>query len=522
MRRLWIVLLFLFWGLVACNTAVIGTPTPFPTEAAVTPLPVANSQPIPLQIADLVATPAASQNAFIQLTGQYYRRPKLICETDPHPSPATWELAAGEAVALAGGFDGELRRLLPDGLTMTVEGHWLLWRGPVGCGKRAKVMDVWYLQVSRIIDPSPIAQVTLTPLISNVDIVASAATPEGDLVNTPGLSPTNVVTLSPTTELSSEPAEPTATLLAEESPQPTSTIEQAGQPTQPPEGTATTTPTVIITPADEESTPRVSATVTTEGDAPTGTPTATLAPGIPTNTPLPSPTLDPNTTATPTATPGIESKLIIQDELEPISLSKNTLGEDEIHAWPFSVAVTEVVTVTAVTADDVDLIISIVDEAGTSLTADDAPGGAVALIEQFELVPPGPYSVHVQTEDGIPAEYALILLFEDSLNFIFQPIIGYGASESMELPADSEHFWHFVGRTGDQISVTAVPDTVTDVFLELYGPDADRISNPFISVGGNGVTEQIEFTLPQDGLYSIRVGEWNFAAGTYQLTLTDN
>ncbi len=516
-------MLCLFWGLVACDTAVIGTPTPFPTEAAVTPLPVANSQPIPLQIADLVATPAASQNAFIQLTGQYYRRPKLICETDPHPSPATWELTAGEAVALAGGFDGELRRLLPDGLTMTVEGHWLLWRGPVGCGKRAKVMDVWYLQVSRIIDPSPITHVTLTPLISNVDVVASAATPEGDLVNTPGLSPTEVVTLPPAaTEPPSEPEEPTATLLAEESPQPTSTIEQGGQPTRLPEGTATTTPTAIITPADEESTPSPPATATPEEDAPTGTPTATLAPGVPTNTPLPSPTLDLNTTATPTATPETETKLIIQEELEPISLSKNILGEDEIHAWPFSVEVTEMVTVTAVTADNVDLIISIVDETGTSLTTDDAPGGTVALIEQFELVPPGPYSVHVQTEDGSPAEYALILLFEDSLNFIFQPIIGYGASESMKLPADSEHFWHFVGRTGDQIAVTAVPDADTDVFLELYGPDADRISNPFISVGGNGVTEQIEFTLPEDGLYSIRVGEWNFAAGAYQLTLAEN
>jgi hypothetical protein len=128
----------------------------------------------------------------------------------------------------------------------------------------------------------------------------------------------------------------------------------------------------------------------------------------------------------------------------------------------------------------------------------------------------------VKTAAGNPAEYALMLLFEDSLNFLFKPIITYGFEErDIALLSDSEHFWHFAGNQGDNILITADPDDATDVFLELYGPDADLISPSFLSAGDNGFTEQLQWELPEDGLYSIRVGEWNFAAGTYTLTLDD-
>ena len=534
MRRLRIVLFCLFWGLVACETAVLITPTPFPTETAVTPIPLANTQPIPLEIVDLVATPATSQNALVQVTGQYYRRPKLICESDPHSSPATWEIASGEAVALAGGFDSELRRLLPDGLTMTVEGHWLLWHGPVGCGKRATVEDVWYLQVNRIVSPSPITQVTLTPFIPGVEVAAAgtaeimptqplsgtvaiptllppeqAATATPDLVEptgTVGVESTEVFTVTdtPESEASTPIISPTATLGGQEG--------------------GTGTPTATLAPAVSTNTPTPSSTPDPNATA-TNTPTPSSTPdpnATATNTPIPSSTPDPNMTATFTPTPGAETRLIIQEEIEALSLSKNILGENEIHAWPFFVDVAEVVTVTAVTADDVALVISVVDEGGTVLAEEDVSAGEVAVIEQLDLLPPDPYLIHVKTEDGRSAEYALMLLFEDSLNFIFQPVIAYGTSENVNLPSSSEHFWHFTGSVGDQILITAVPDSSTDVFLELYGPNADLISAAFISVGTEGVTEELEFTLPEDGLYSIRVGEWDFAAGSYELTLTEN
>ena len=516
-------MLLLCLGSLACATAVTGTPTPFPTEAAVVPLPVANSQPITLTIATLLEAPEANENNLIQLTGQYQRRPKLVCEIDPHPSPATWELASGEAVALAGGFDNELRRLLPDGLTMTVEGHWLHWQGPVGCGKRATVMEIWYLQVIRIVDPSPIARVTLTPFLPGIEIAAV----------TPGVG--TVLPTSPPVGLTATIAI-TGTVV-------TPTLPATDLPTETPEGEATAVPpintptlqaTTILSPTntpDAEETPAAgTATATPENGepAPGPTPTPTFGPGTPTLTPDPNatatPTPDPNATATSTSTPGTGTNIIIKEDLETESLNKDTLAANQIHAWPITLFGTdEVVTVTATTADNANLVLAIVNEAGNSLVEVNNSGmGGVETIGQFTLSAPGPYLVHVKTEFGNPAEYALMLLYADSLNFIFKPIITYGFEErDVVLPSDSEHFWHFAGSEGDNILITADPDDATDVFLELYGPDAERLGPGFISVGDNGFMEQLEWQLPEDGLYSIRVGEWNFAAGTYTLTLDD-
>ncbi|MCB8944889.1 MAG: pre-peptidase C-terminal domain-containing protein [Ardenticatenaceae bacterium] len=532
MQRLRIFWIFLVLVLVACETAIPGTPTPFPTEAAVTPLPLTSSQPTPLEIADLLATPEASQNALIQLTGQYYRRPKLICESDPHPLPATWELASGEDVVLAGGFDAELRRLLPDGLTMTVEGHWLLWRGPVGCGKRAVVEDIWYLQVNRIVSPSPITQVTLTPFLAGIEVAAvgTPVTTTGGIPTvtseaTPGvvMTPTETITITipPATVAVEEPIiTPTTQPTPGEETQPTPTLTIA-LPSATPQLEPTKVVTATLTPGGD-----ITATVTiTPGGTENGTsePTATLDPAVPTNTPTPTITPDPNMTATPTPTPGGDARITIQEEIEAMSLSKNVLGQNEIHAWPFIIDGSEVVTITAVTtASSTDLLISIVDEERTILAEDNTGPNSPAVIGQFELNTAGPYLIYVQTQDGSPADYALMLLYADSLNFIFQPVIAYGADEVVNLPPVSEHFWHFAGNTGDQITITVDPDDTTNVFLELYGPDANRISNPFISSGGDGVTEVLEFTLPEDGLYSIRVGEWDFGAGSYELTLIES
>jgi hypothetical protein len=526
MQRLWIFLSLLCLATLACATAVTGTPTPFPTVAAVVPLPVANTQPITLTIATLLEAPEAHENNLIRLTGQYQRRPKLVCELDPHPSPATWELASGEDVALAGGFDNELRRLLPDGLTMTVEGHWLHWRGPVGCGKRATVMEIWYLQVIRIVDPSPIARVTLTPFLPGVPV--AAGTPgEGTILPTlpqVGLTATLTITGTPIT--------PTLTpevLL-------TPTLSETVIPTQPPEeeepvpptNTPTLEATAILSPTNTPDAGTATATPENGEPAPSPTPSSTFGPGTPTLTPDPNatatPTPNPNATATSTATPGAGSNIVLKEELETESLNKDTLAPNQIHAWPITLFSTnETVTVTATTADNANLILAIVDEAGTTLVEVNNSGvGGVETIPQFALSAPGPYLVHVKTAAGNPAEYALMLLFEDSLNFLFKPIITYGFEErDIALLSDSEHFWHFAGNQGDNILITADPDDATDVFLELYGPDADLISPSFLSAGDNGFTEQLQWELPEDGLYSIRVGEWNFAAGTYTLTLDD-
>ena len=526
MQRLWTFLALLYLGSVACAAVPIGTPTPFPTEAVITPLPPASLKPLALTIADLLATPQANENNLVQITGQYNRRPKLICDVDPHPSPATWELRSGEDVVLAGGFDTELRQLLPDGLTMTVQGHWLHWRGPVGCGKRATVMEFWYLQVRRVVDPSPIARVTLTPFLPGVEIAVVTPGEETVLPTLPQIEVTSTVAITGTVP---PEALPTPTTSEVELPTETPEREETAAPlpsTSTLEGTSNITSTVV--PTLTATSTGGTTTITPENGTPilSPTPSSTFGPGTPTVTPNPNATAtstpDPNATVTLTPTPGTGSNVVIKEDLEPESLNKETLAANEIHAWPIVLLGSdEVVTITATTADNANLVLAIVDEAGNSLIEVNNSGvGGVETISQFALSQPGPYLAHVKTVNGTPAEYALMLLFADSLNFIFRPVITYGfEGRNVMLPEYSEHFWHFAGLEGDQILITAAPDNTTDVFLELYGPNAERLSPGFVSVGGSGVMEQLQWDLPEDGLYSIRIGEWNFRAGTYTLTL---
>jgi hypothetical protein len=506
--------LVLFLGLVSCTQGTSGTPTPFPTPAAVSSIPSANIDILPLTIADLIATPEASQDAYVQLTGRYRRLPKLVCDADPHPSPATWELADGEALVLAGGFDGQLRSLVPDELIVTVQGRWLRWHGPIGCGKRAEVQEIWYLHVLRVIDPSPITAVTLTPIFTGTQV---AVAPTISITPTDGGPPPEATpTLDVPPQPTSPPIEPpTETAVIE----PTSIITDI-IPTETKE--LEIEPTPVITETERTATPTLepgNEATDTVGPSPTVTPTRD--PNAP--TPTTTPTLDPSApTPTVTSTPSANNIADMGDIGEQ-ELSVDTLEAGETHSWSFTVLSGEIITVSTGTIDNADLILAIVDDSGTVLHLQNNAGvGGIETIGSFALNAAGVYQIYVSAAGGQSAEYALMLLFSDSLNFIFRGIIEYGDTETGMMPQDSEHFWLFAGEDGDTLTITAVPNATTDVFLELYGPDATRISAPFINSGGDGVTEQLEFDLQETGLYAIRIGEWNFDPGSYQVSLNEN
>jgi hypothetical protein len=136
-------------------------PTPFPTpESTVT---IASQEPVEVTVSELATNPGLYEGATLRVTGRYRRQPLLVCDADPHPSPATWGLAEEGLTALASGMDQQLRSLLPEDLTMTAEGRWRRWQGLVGCGKSAQAQDFYYLEVGRVLSPSPLTSITLTP-----------------------------------------------------------------------------------------------------------------------------------------------------------------------------------------------------------------------------------------------------------------------------------------------------------------------------------------------------------------------
>ncbi len=263
--------------------------------------------------ATLVTFPELSENAAqyhqqrIRVTGQYLPLSPPGCS--PYNGPIFyWALVSQGLQLNAKGFEAPLTLVSP-GTTLTVEGVWRLYTGPIGCGKEPETGTVWYLQVERIIQPNPLVAGTTDQGISLLDGINTPEFPTimpttGLTQSTPGIvaSPTSegevgeTVTPSPTVDgLTATPAITTVT------PSPTPTLVGNVTATPTPFGTGTATPTGTAAAG--------TATVT-----PTGTITGT--PG-PTNTPGPSPTSPPINpypgpgtgtpsppSPTPSATPG--------------------------------------------------------------------------------------------------------------------------------------------------------------------------------------------------------------------------
>ncbi len=101
--------------------------------------------------------------------------------------------------------------------------------------------------------------------------------------------------------------------------------------------------------------------------------------------------------------------------------------------------------------------------------------------------------------------------------------ISFGQSVRGELGVGERQVWHFTGEAGQVISISLFADdwTDTDTYLELLGPDGERIAED--DDGGPALNSLIRgVSLPTDGDYTILVRTFNDAGdGGYELTLAE-
>jgi hypothetical protein len=255
---------------------------------------------------DLNSNPADYRNQRIRVTGDKMSVPPKDCRLFTGPT-ITWGLIAEDLQLNSLGYDKLVTRL-PDGLTMTVEGIWRMYDGPLGCGKEPADGVLWYLQVERIISPNPLPFAEGTPFATSQVLLGTrpavaltpfdrteTPTPETAVTDSPGIgitalptgtnfpigtqlpptTPTLMPTFTPSTGFSTATLIPGLTPSA--TPRPGSTVTSLP-------GTGT----VTITPASSPS-PTASGLITQ-----TPAPTSTGYPGpgpstpIPTSTPYPS------------------------------------------------------------------------------------------------------------------------------------------------------------------------------------------------------------------------------------------
>ena len=250
-----------------------------------TPASGVSGEVVVLSFAELNGAPDTYQNQRIRVTGDKVTIPEKDCRLYTGPA-FTWGLIAEDLQLYALGYEEVLKRL-PDGLTMTVEGIWRQYDGPLGCGKEPGDGQAWYLQVERIISPNPL------PLMDGVPF----ATIQVLLGTRTGFEITPIAPGQPGTAVTAQPGIgitplPPGTIL------PDGTIPAPATPTLLPTFTRdpllpTTTRFPGLTPSP---TPFPGATATESdpgsgGTDPTATPTvrpAATAPGLRTQTPAPT------------------------------------------------------------------------------------------------------------------------------------------------------------------------------------------------------------------------------------------
>lgn len=218
--------------------------------------------------------------------------------------------------------------------------------------------------------------------------------------------------------------------------------------------------------------------------------------------------------------PSVFSSVVHREKgfVEYEELSINHLGSGQVDHWSVTVTSSENITITVAPAAVTNILLTVVDESDTRLVEnyDNAPAGEVETIVGLPVDSAGPLEIQVFSNTPISSDYALMVMDESSYKFHFRGTLDPGAMESDALAEESDHFWFFSAAEGDSLSMQVTPNDSGDAYVELYGPGASRLLT--IDNKGNGEAEVLDnYPIADTGMYSIRVGEFDFAAMNYSI-----
>jgi hypothetical protein len=480
---------FLLLGIGCAAPNQSAAPTPFPTAGSVTS--TIPTGPTTLTISEVTNALGLYQDMPIIVTGRLERLPLLVCDSEPHPSPATWSLTDEGAVLLAAGFDQQVRQLLPEDLTMTVEGRLRRWEGPVGCSKQAQTQEVWYLDTSRILSPRTLTQATLTPS----GMVEAGSTEIAQF-------PTDVPS-----EFTVTPESPEVPI---EEPSPTP-IEEPLLPTDAPTAPPETPPTV-----DPETTPIGTPTATVQAGATisgtatvTGTVTATPGPGTPTV---------PSGVATATTTAG---QIIDRGDVLDVEgdFPSGSLGAGETHSWTVEIFEEDVYDVKVIAPLPADIVLSLWRDGEPVISRQNqAPPGTTEVIS-IAGQPEGTYQIRIQTEAGRSADYIMLLSVPNDYELDLRGFLAPGAPRNnINLPEEMVHYWVFTAAAGNRVTLNVTPDAQSDPYLTLFGPGAIYIDE--MGDADMGQAEVMEYTVETSGLHIVTVENLEFSPMVYTILLS--
>lgn len=178
----------------------------WPSSPSPTPIGTVLPPPIPVNFETLNADPLVFRNKMIRVDGIYRAADRISCQ--PYKGPEIdWHLIAdGFEMNITG--QRQVVELAPELASLTVDGVWRLYQGPVGCGKEPERDFVWYLETVRIVEPNPFSFGTDAEQVVNREtgdeneeselIIEPTATNAGVDQNVPSSTPSPTVSSTPT------------------------------------------------------------------------------------------------------------------------------------------------------------------------------------------------------------------------------------------------------------------------------------------------------------------------------------
>lgn len=207
--------------------------------------------------------------------------------------------------------------------------------------------------------------------------------------------------------------------------------------------------------------------------------------------------------------------------LDPQAVGKSNFEGGDTHRWEIELDAPDQITLSVAPAVNLDVRFSIVGEDGSTLVSiNDGGVGQVEKLSVYPLTDAGTYFVDVEEVNGAVGNYAILFLLSTSFEFVMQPSLSYGDTATSNLPADVDHFWNFDGEDGDVITIVVSPDAAANIFVELFSPEMEVIARRISQSGAGEVREIVNFTLPDTGFYTIRIGEFDFGPAVYTVSLT--
>jgi hypothetical protein len=254
---------------------------------------------------------------------------------------------------------------------------------------------------------------------------------------------------------------------------------------------------------------------------PTGQPNPTDTPR-PTSTGIVTPTITSGGTLTVTATPTTTETTADKGILAFGTVEKQTLTANSPHIWQFNPPADEPIIITVGSSLNLDLTLELIAPNGSVVaSANEAGAGQPETIAHIAPNPTGEFQVIVSDESGTNGSYVLMAFDSESEPVVMiQDTLIYGSGGIGSIPIGVDHFWNFEGRLGDTISIeVSATGASGNLIFYLIGPDGSEME--FINETGVGEGESlISFPLPESGFYSIGIGEADFGAIEYSMTLT--